>query len=97
MDKIGCVHVNDTKNDNSSHKDRHENIGYGYVGFDNLINIIYNDKLANVPKILETPYVSSSDGKKQSVYPPYKFEIEMIRKKAFNDNLLNDIRNYYER
>ncbi len=97
MDKIGCIHVNDSKNDISSHKDRHENIGYGYVGFDNLINIIYNDKLANVPKILETPYVSSSDGKKQSVYPPYKFEIEMIRKKAFNDNLLNDIRNYYER
>ena len=97
VDKIGCVHVNDSKNDISSHKDRHENIGYGYVGFDNLINIIYNDKLANVPKILETPYVSSSDGKKQSVYPPYKFEIEMIRKKAFNDNLLNDIRNYYER
>lgn len=97
MDKIGCVHVNDSKNDISSHKDRHENIGYGYVGFDNLINIIYNDKLANVPKILETPYVSSSDDKKQRVYPPYKFEIEMIRKKAFNDNLLNDIRNYYER
>ena len=97
IDKIGCIHVNDSKNDISSHKDRHENIGYGYVGFDNLINIIYNDKLANVPKILETPYVSSSDGKKQRVYPPYKFEIEMIRKKAFNDNLLNDIRNYYER
>lgn len=97
MDKIGCIHVNDSKNDISSHKDRHENIGYGYVGFDNLINIIYNDKLANVPKILETPYVSSVDGKKQRVYPPYKFEIEMIRKKAFNDNLLNDVRNYYER
>ena len=97
MDKIGCVHVNDSKNDISSHKDRHENIGYGYVGFDNLINIIYDDKLANVPKILETPYVSSSDSKKQRVYPPYKFEIEMIRKKTFNDNLLNDIRNYYER
>lgn len=97
VDKIGCIHVNDSKNDISSHKDRHENIGYGYVGFDNLINIIYNDKLANVPKILETPYVSSSDDKKQRVYPPYKFEIEMIRKKTFNDNLLNDIRNYYER
>ena len=97
IDKIGCIHVNDSKNDISSHKDRHENIGYGYVGFDNLINIIYDDKLANVPKILETPYVSSVDGKKQRVYPPYKFEIEMIRKKAFNDNLLNDVRNYYER
>lgn len=97
IDKIGCVHVNDSKNPIGSHKDRHENIGYGTIGFDNLINIIYNDKLANVPKILETPYVSSSDGKKQRVYPPYKFEIEMIRKKAFNDNLLNDIRNYYER
>ena len=65
IDKIGCVHVNDSKNDIFSHKDRHENIGYGYVGFDNLINIIYNDKLANVPKILETPWILE--------YPPYKF------------------------
>ena len=66
-----------------SHKDRHENIGYGHIGFDNLINIIDNKRLDNIPKILETPYIDKT-------YPPYKYEIEMIRSKKFNDNLINE-------
>ena len=52
IEKIGCIHVNDSKNILSSNKDRHENIGYGTIGFQNLINIIYNDRLKDVPKIL---------------------------------------------
>lgn len=95
IDKIGCVHINDSKNPIGAHKDRHENIGYGYIGFDTLINIIYNDRLKDVPKILETPYVSIDGGKDRS-YAPYKFEIEMIKNKKFNENLLDDIRNYYQ-
>ena len=91
IDKIKCVHVNDSKNVIGSHKDRHENIGYGTIGFDNLINVIYNDRLKDIPKILETPYVG--DNKE---YPPYKFEIEMIRNKKFNDDLINDIINFYK-
>ena len=73
IEKIGCIHVNDSKNILSSNKDRHENIGYGTIGFQNLINIIYNDRLKDVPKILETPFV------KDRLYPPYKFEIEEIK------------------
>ena len=73
IEKIGCIHVNDSKNILSSNKDRHENIGYGAIGFQNLINIIYNDRLKDVPKILETPFV------KDRLYPPYKFEIEEIK------------------
>ncbi len=92
IDMIGCIHINDSKNPIESHKDRHENIGLGTIGYNNLINIIYNDKLKNVPKILETPYVENSEGKK--VFPPYKYEIEMIRSKKFNPNLLEDIRNH---
>ena len=92
--KIGCVHVNDSKNDMGARKDRHENIGYGHIGFDSLINVIYNERLKNVPKILETPYVKYDDGKS---YPPYKFEIEMIRNKKFNSNLNKDVRSYYEK
>lgn len=76
---IKCIHVNDSKNPISSHKDRHENIGYGTLGFDNIINIIYNSRLLNVPKILETPWIED--------YPPYKEEIEMIRNKEFNSKL----------
>ena len=83
LDKLKCIHVNDSKNIMGSHKDRHENIGYGYIGFDNLINIIYNKRLDNIPKILETPYIDKT-------YPPYKYEIEMIRTKKFNKNLIDE-------
>ncbi len=96
LDKIGCIHINDSKNDMSSHKDRHDNIGLGTIGFDTLIDIIYNDKLKDVPKILETPYVSASDQTTDRLYPPYKFEIEMIKNKKQNSQLLEDIRNYYK-
>lgn len=79
LDKVLCVHVNDSKNICGSHKDRHENIGYGTLGFENLLNIIYDKELENVPKILETPYIND--------LPPYKEEIEMIKDKKFNPNL----------
>lgn len=95
IDKIGCVHVNDSKNPIGSHKDRHENIGYGTIGFDSLIKIIYNKKLDDVPKILETPYISKESGNDRS-YPPYKFEIEMIKNKKFNKNLYDDVRSFYK-
>lgn len=79
LDKVLCIHINDSKNICGSHKDRHENIGYGTIGFDNLINIIYNKRLEQIPKILETPYIND--------LPPYKEEIEMIKNKKFNPNL----------
>ncbi len=96
IDKIACVHVNDSKNPIGSKKDRHENIGFGTIGFDALLKVIYNERLKNIPKILETPYVGNYDGDKNRIYPPYRFEIEMIRKKRFNPNLKDDIRNYYK-
>lgn len=85
IERIGCVHVNDSKNEIGSHKDRHENIGFGKIGFETLIKIIYNERLENVPKILETPYVDKE-------YPPYKYEIEMIRNKEFDSTLINKIK-----
>ena len=78
---LKCIHINDSKNIKGAKKDRHENIGYGSLGFDTLIKIIYNPKLENIPKILETPYINDK--------PPYKEEIYMIREKKFNDNLKN--------
>ena len=85
ISRIGCVHVNDSKNPLGAHKDRHENIGFGTIGFDNLISIIYNERLEDVPKILETPYVDRE-------YAPYKYEIEMIRSKNFDSHLIEKIR-----
>ena len=85
IDKIGCIHINDSKNEINSHKDRHENIGFGTIGFDTLISIIYNERLGEIPRILETPYVDRE-------YPPYKYEIEMIRNKKFDEDLINKIK-----
>jgi deoxyribonuclease-4 len=69
---VKCLHVNDSKNVRGAKKDRHENIGKGYIGLDNLIKVIYNKRLDNIPKILETPYIND--------VAPYKEEIELIRK-----------------
>lgn len=94
---IKCIHVNDSKNPLSSHKDRHANIGFGTLGFDTLLKIINNPVLQDIPKILETPYIGENDEDKNRIYPPYKFEIAMIREGVFNNNLLNDIRNFYKK
>ena len=79
---LKCIHINDSKNEINSHKDRHENLGYGTIGFDNLIKIIYNPRIENIPKILESPYIGDK--------APYKEEIEMIKKKKFYDFKKND-------
>lgn len=85
IDKIKCIHVNDSKNEINTHKDRHENFGFGTIGFDALMKVINNPKLKDVPKILETPYIEDK--------PPYKFEIEMIKEGKFNPNLKDDVIN----
>ena len=75
LDRLLVLHVNDSKNPLGAHKDRHENIGYGEIGFETLNSFVNHPLLANVPKILETPYYNEK--------PPYKKEIEMFRNKRF--------------
>ena len=89
---IKVIHINDSKNVIGSHKDRHENIGFGTIGFDTLIKIIYDERFKNIPKILETPYVTKDDESKEKIYPPYKYEIAMIRNKEFDSNMIDEIR-----
>ena len=96
LNNLACLHINDSKNERGAHKDRHENIGIGTIGFDNLINVIYNKRLDGIPKILETPYIGDTDDSKERLYPPYKFEIEMIRNKKFDAEFLDKIRKYYK-
>ena len=71
INKIKCIHINDSKNIINSHKDRHENIDKGTIGLDTLMKVIDCDKLKDVPKILETPYIEG--------IAPYKEEIALIR------------------
>ncbi len=83
---IKCIHLNDSKNERSSHKDRHANIGFGTIGFDNLIKIAYHDKLKDIPKILETPYIKDENNS----YPPYREEIKSIIEKKFNKSMIKE-------
>ena len=80
IDKIKAVHLNDSKNVLNARKDRHENIGYGTIKFESLQNVVHNERLTNIPMILETPYVE----KNKKYFSPYKQEIEMLKNKKFD-------------
>ena len=77
-DQIAVFHMNDSKNPCGAHKDRHANIGQGEIGFDALYDIVHHPDFADVPKILETPYLPDPDNPKKTL-PPYKEEIAMLR------------------
>ena len=88
LDRIKVVHVNDSKNEQGAHKDRHENIGFGHIGFDALNYVVHHDVFKDIPKILETPYVGED---KKNKKPPYKFEIEMLKAQQFDSELKDKI------
>lgn len=79
LDKIAVFHINDSKNPCGAKKDRHANIGDGYIGYDCLYKIVHDERFATIPKILETPSIPDADNPKRS-YAPYKKEIEWLLK-----------------
>jgi deoxyribonuclease IV len=90
LDRLKVVHLNDSKNEQGSHKDRHEIIGLGTIGFESLNYIAHHEALKDIPKIMETPSLSV-EGSKNKLSPHY-FEVQMLRKQKFNPNLLCDIK-----
>lgn len=84
LDRLKVVHVNDSKNEMGAHKDRHENIGFGTIGFDTLNYIVHHAALVDVPKIMETPYVGPD---KKNQYAPYGFEIKMFEEQTFDPQM----------
>lgn len=90
INRIKVLHVNDSKNPQGARKDRHENIGFGSIGYDALHYIVHHDAFKEVPKILETPYVGDD---KKNKKPPYKYEIEMIKNGTFDPDLKDKIFN----
>ena len=89
-DQIAVFHINDTKNPVGAKKDRHENIGFGEIGFDALSYIVHHPDFADVPKILETPYIPSPT-KAKKAYAPYKHEIEMLLEDKFDPEMKEKI------
>jgi len=90
LDRLKVLHINDSKNEVGMRKDRHENIGFGHIGFDALNYIVHHPQLTHVPKILETPFVGEDKNSKKA---PYKHEIAMLKGKQFEENLLDMIKN----
>ncbi|QLK86062.1 deoxyribonuclease IV [Staphylococcus sp. 17KM0847] len=88
VERIKVVHVNDSKNPVGAHKDRHENIGFGHIGFDALNYVVHHEQFKDIPKILETPYVGEDKKNKKA---PYAYEIDAFRKGTFNPDLKNNI------
>lgn len=90
LDRLKVMHINDSKNEFGTRKDRHENIGFGHIGFEALNYIVHHPQLTQIPKILETPFVGPDKNNKKA---PYKHEIAMLKNKQFEENLLDTIMN----
>ncbi len=69
LDRLRAIHLNDSKNTLSSHKDRHEKIGEGTIGMEAITAIINHPKLRRLPFYLETP----------NELPGYAQEIKVLR------------------
>ena len=83
LSRLKVIHLNDSKNERGSHKDRHENIGLGTIGFETLEQWVREPRLTVIPKILETPAVGD--------LLPYKKEIEMLRGDSFDCKWRDDL------
>ena len=95
-DQIAVFHINDSKNVPGAAKDRHENIGFGHIGFEAINYIVHHADFRDVPKILETPYIPSVENPKKS-YAPYKYEIEMLRAGKFDPDMKERIVKEHEK
>lgn len=88
LDRLKVLHINDSKNPQGSHKDRHANIGFGTIGFDTLNKIVHDPMFNSISKILETPYVGKD---KKKAYAPYGKEIAMFKAQAFDPEVFPEL------
>ncbi|WP_075877408.1 deoxyribonuclease IV [Merdibacter massiliensis] len=84
LDRLDCIHINDSKNEKGARKDRHANIGFGTIGYDTLHKVVHHPLLKDIVKILETPYVEG--------HPPYRYEIAMLKNGIFEPDVLDKIK-----
>ncbi|MGV0167538.1 deoxyribonuclease IV [Furfurilactobacillus sp. WILCCON 0119] len=92
LDRIKVIHLNDSKNPQGAHKDRHANLGYGEIGFDRLNAIAHDPRFETIPKIMETPYVPvDPENNPKLKRSPYGYEIAELEAGQFNAHLAADI------
>jgi len=88
LDRLKVLHINDSKNVRGAAKDRHENIGFGEIGFEAIKYIVHHPQLMHLPKILETPFVGTDAKNKKA---PYKLEIESLRSGIFSEDVFKSL------
>jgi len=91
LNRIGVVHVNDSKNPRGAGKDRHTPVGSGWIGFEALNRVVHHPALEGRPFILETPWIGK-DAKTQQ--PMYEVEIALLRgnvAERFGSEFLQDV------
>ncbi|GEK35355.1 deoxyribonuclease IV [Kurthia sibirica] len=89
LKNIKVLHINDSKNPIAAHKDRHENLGFGHIGFAPLHAIVHHEAFTNIPKILETPWVGLD---KKTSKAPYQYEIAALRSGNFNESPIKEMK-----
>ena len=52
---VGCIHMNDSKTPFASHKDRHEKLGEGTIGWPAFEQVVRAEAASGIPLIMETP------------------------------------------
>lgn len=76
--QIAVFHINDSKNERGSRKDRHANIGKGQIGAHALYRLVHDPGFPGVPRILETPWYPDPADPQKSL-PPYRQEIAWLQ------------------
>lgn len=76
--QLAVFHINDSKNEKGAAKDRHADIGEGYIGFETLYRLVHHPDFLHIPKILETPWYPDPENPGHTL-PPYKKEIAWLR------------------
>lgn len=91
LDRIGVVHLNDSKNPKGAGKDRHAPVGAGWIGFEAMHNVVHHEKLTHLPLILETPWIGKED---KTQRPMYEAEIALLSgniEQRFGSSFLEDV------
>jgi deoxyribonuclease-4 len=67
LHKLEVIHLNDSRDDFGSLRDRHENIGYGKVGLKVFSNFLNDERTKNLPFILEVPGINNKGPDKENI------------------------------
>jgi deoxyribonuclease-4 len=76
IERLRCLHVNDSKTELGSNRDRHENLGDGLIGADGFRRILSHPALQDLPAILEVPGLEGEGPDRENMERARRFQGE---------------------